>query len=261
MDHYTYSWEAARPALSRLRERKIPVVLCSSKTAAEMRPLVKRLCLHSPYIVENGGGIRIPRRFLPRPPAVCRILAGEYAIDLGTPYRTIIENIRDWRRRFRFRGFSEMSAVEIARACGLSLQEARRAKKREYDEPIILEETRPDRVKDFLRKVREAGLLCHRGGRFLHITGHHDKGRAMEIVADLCLQKWPRIVSVALGDSPVDLPMLQAADIPILIPGPDGKPDGSLVRALRNKRIAPFPGPDGWNRAILEWLNSIQTEN
>src|SRR5687768_8132133 len=78
LDHDTYSWEAARPALSRLRHLGIPLVLCSSKTAAELRPIAKRLGLQTPLIVENGGGIRLPRHFLDRPAADARSDAGEY---------------------------------------------------------------------------------------------------------------------------------------------------------------------------------------
>jgi mannosyl-3-phosphoglycerate phosphatase len=61
LDYGTYSWNEALPALSRLRALRIPVVLCSTKTAAEMQPLARELRLEAPYIVENGGGIRIPQ--------------------------------------------------------------------------------------------------------------------------------------------------------------------------------------------------------
>ncbi|MFB3153818.1 MAG: HAD hydrolase family protein, partial [Candidatus Acidiferrales bacterium] len=32
LDHNNYRWEAARPALKQLRARRMPVILCTSKT-------------------------------------------------------------------------------------------------------------------------------------------------------------------------------------------------------------------------------------
>ena len=36
LDHSTYSWKAAAPALAALRDRGIPLILASSKTSAEI---------------------------------------------------------------------------------------------------------------------------------------------------------------------------------------------------------------------------------
>jgi mannosyl-3-phosphoglycerate phosphatase len=44
----TYRWEPARPALDALKKRGIPLVLCSSKTRAEMEPLHADLGLDAP---------------------------------------------------------------------------------------------------------------------------------------------------------------------------------------------------------------------
>ena len=60
LDGTTYSYEAATPALTALREQGIPLVLVSSKTRAEMEPLRQRLVHHDPFIVENGGAVFIP---------------------------------------------------------------------------------------------------------------------------------------------------------------------------------------------------------
>ena len=58
LDHETYGFEAARPALEALRARRIPLVLASSKTAAEIAPLRARLGFSGcPAIVENGAGV------------------------------------------------------------------------------------------------------------------------------------------------------------------------------------------------------------
>ncbi len=58
LDHDAYSWDAAKPALDRLAERDIPVVLASSKTAREVEILQEQMGLSGrPAIVENGAGV------------------------------------------------------------------------------------------------------------------------------------------------------------------------------------------------------------
>jgi len=60
LDHSSYSFEAARPALEGLRARRIPVVPCTSKTRAEVEEIRTRLRNRDPFVVENGGAALIP---------------------------------------------------------------------------------------------------------------------------------------------------------------------------------------------------------
>jgi HAD superfamily hydrolase (TIGR01484 family) len=60
LDERTYRWDAARPALEALGSRGVPLLLCSSKTRAEMEALAGGLGLAWPFIVENGGALVIP---------------------------------------------------------------------------------------------------------------------------------------------------------------------------------------------------------
>ena len=53
-------YAAALPALDRLKRVQAPLVLCSSKTRAEMIPLWQELGLDAPLITENGGGVFAP---------------------------------------------------------------------------------------------------------------------------------------------------------------------------------------------------------
>ena len=60
LDHHTYSFEAALPALSVLKEEGIPLILNTSKTRSECQDLAQKLGLLTPIVVENGGGISFP---------------------------------------------------------------------------------------------------------------------------------------------------------------------------------------------------------
>ncbi len=57
MDHETYAFDEALPALEALAQDDIPVIVVSSKTRAEILPLVSQLKLTGPIIAENGAVI------------------------------------------------------------------------------------------------------------------------------------------------------------------------------------------------------------
>ena len=57
LDHKTYTFEPASEALSVLKSRKIPLILSSSKTKAEIERIQSKLTLKEPFIFENGSGV------------------------------------------------------------------------------------------------------------------------------------------------------------------------------------------------------------
>ena len=63
LDHSSYQWDRAKPALDLCQRFHVPVVLVSSKTRAEMVKLKDELGLSHPFISENGGGIFFPKEF------------------------------------------------------------------------------------------------------------------------------------------------------------------------------------------------------
>ena len=56
MDH-SYDLTPAKETIKILQKLSIPVILCTSKTASEVRVIRKELKLKDPYIVENGAAI------------------------------------------------------------------------------------------------------------------------------------------------------------------------------------------------------------
>ncbi len=57
LDHDTYAWKEAEPALDLCKTLKVPVILASSKTRAEMETIRREMSISDPFIAENGGGI------------------------------------------------------------------------------------------------------------------------------------------------------------------------------------------------------------
>jgi mannosyl-3-phosphoglycerate phosphatase len=244
LDSLSYSWEAARPALDALRERRIPLVLCSSKTRAEMAPLHAELGLDAPYVFENGGGIVIP----PGAPwsRLVRRDARPLLVRLGVPLRdlalALVLIARDSGARLR--GFSRLSTREVSDLTGLPEAKAALAKRREHGEPFVLESGDETALR---RAAERRGLRITRGGRFYHLTGPHDKGRAVRQVLSLLSPSG----SIGLGDAENDLSLLRAVERPILVPRPDGGVDAALASAFPDAERAPLPGPAGWNQAVL----------
>ncbi len=141
LDPASYSFEAAAEALTTLRDRGIPLLLVSSKTRAEIESIRLSLNNHEPFIVENGGGLHIPTGLFEFP-LEGAVLRGPYqVIESGTSYAELRKALKDIEGAVGrpLRGFGDMSVEEIGERTGLSAQEARLAKQREYDEPFVLE--------------------------------------------------------------------------------------------------------------------------
>ncbi|SQI39636.1 Putative mannosyl-3-phosphoglycerate phosphatase [Serratia plymuthica] len=61
LDHHSYCWQAAQPWLEQLAHTQTPLIIATSKTAAEVAPLQQQLGLsHWPFIAENGAQIVFP---------------------------------------------------------------------------------------------------------------------------------------------------------------------------------------------------------
>jgi mannosyl-3-phosphoglycerate phosphatase len=254
LDATTYSFEAAKQALDALRVRRVPIVIVSSKTRAEIEPLRFMLDNHDPFIVENGAALYIPQGTFAFPLEQA-LLRGPYQVmEWGTPYAALRAALKELEQGLgcRVRGFGDMPAEEIAARTGLALSEAHRAKQREYDEPFFFEgsEVEPQTIARWLEKK---AITCTRGGRFYHLTGDNDKGRACRVVID-CYRRQlgETLVTAALGDSLNDLPMLAIVDRPILVQKPDGSFDAEVQ--LPNLTYAPDIGPAGWNQAVLRLI-------
>ncbi len=248
LDSESYSFAAASEALRELRRKKVPLVLCTSKTRAELAPLRRRLKNAHPFIVENGGGIGIPRGYFGR--------GTPRRIDLGRRYLEVAAALDDLAReaRVRVRGFHHLTARQVSDETGLSLGDARLAKRREYDEPFFfLGEGEKGRAR-FARLARRRGFALTRGGRFWHLFAGSDKGVAVRRLMTLYRRAAGPCRMAALGDAANDLPMLSAAGRAVLLPARDGTFDRAVLRNLPGVIRASAPGPKGWNEAVLSLL-------
>lgn len=250
IDHDTYSFKEARHTLDRLRSRSIPVIICSSKTRAEIEVYRLRMGLNDPFIAENGGAIFVPGSALDLSD-VHFVEKGPYhVVELGVPHAdlwTVWKEIK--KKRFRMKGFSEMTIEEIAACTGLSLEEAALAAKREYSEPFMFLDT-SDQLRLLTSLLQEKRLRITRGGRFYHMIGQNDKGKAVRILTRVYANTYPdkKIWTAGLGDSANDIPMLRHVDMPVVIRKKTG--EWERVHGIDPIVYSDKPGPRGWAEVI-----------
>jgi mannosyl-3-phosphoglycerate phosphatase len=255
LDHKTYRFDAARPALEALEEKNIPLILCTSKTRAEVEKLRLKIGQTHPFVPENGAAVFIPRGYFSFSFSHDREDAHYLIIEFGTPYSGLRTGLEKMKRLFpqKIRGFGDLTVEEAARVCGFSLAEARLAKKRRYDEPFILKDKNLE--PQIEKAARALGLHLTRGSRFYHLLGANDKGKAVARLMDIYRQSGDKFISIGLGDSLNDLPMLEAVDHPILVQKPDGSYDPAVK--LPNLSFAPAPGPEGFRISILRLIDRL----
>lgn len=251
LDHNTYSFNAADQALKTLRSKNIPLVLCTSKTRKEIEFYRAKLNNKCPFISENGGGIFIPSSYFSKEFEYDRELGDYKVIDLGTSREVLSATLKSISEEtgIEIRGFSDMDVSEIANLTGLDEDTAKLAMERDHSEPFIIPEDNKysATIED---KINLKGYRHTRGGRFHHILGDNDKGKAVMILTNIYRLEFGEIKTVALGDSLNDLPMLEAVNIPILVQKPGGSYDPSIK--LSNLTFSDGIGPSGWNASILK---------
>jgi mannosyl-3-phosphoglycerate phosphatase len=255
LDHETYSLEAALPVIKTLKKRNIPLIFCTSKTRAEIETVRSQLQNNHPFISENGGALFIPKRYFSRKFNFTREDPDYLIVELGTPYSKLRDAVKKMRAltQGKVKGFGDLNFQEVAHLCGFSVDQAKLAKKREYDEPFILEnEAYMGKIQEI---ARHANLKITRGGRFYHLTGQNDKGKAVLVLKNIYIERTDKLKSIAVGDSSNDLPMLKAVDYPILVKKLDGSYDPSVK--LDNIILASGDGPAGWNDALLKLLDHL----
>lgn len=259
LDHSTYQWTAARRALQALRRRGSALVIVTSKSRAEVWPLLRDLRRRDPFVVENGGAIYLPGDYFPfRMEGAEGVGKSWQRVALGTPRRRLVASLAKAARRarVRVRGFAQMSAREVAGATGLELREARRALEREFDEPFVILDGEARAWPRLRREIRREGLRATRGSRFFHVLGRNDKGVAVRRLSGWFRRALgSRVRTVGLGDSPNDIALLRAVDISILVARPGGWYDLETLAAVPHARRAGGVGPVGWDRAVRKLLS------
>jgi len=258
LDHDSYSFDAALPALRRLQQLGVPVVPVTSKTLAELDTLLTALDINGPCIAENGGLIALPPGYLDGELALQPV--GRFEVRyLSLDYPAITAILSALRRDFgfAFTGFADMDADKVAALTGLDAAAAQRARQRLCSEPLLWQDSAAA-FDEFSRQLQDHGCTLTEGGRFFHVLGQTDKALAIERLNGWLLRAgFSGFTSIALGDSPNDSLMLQSADIAVVI----RRKDGSWLQLdTPGRKVATrASGPAGWNEFFAENLDKLMS--
>lgn len=255
LDHDTYDFEPARPAMNLLIQNHIPWVLNTSKTLAELQSLRKRLSHTHPVIVENGAGVAIPVGYFRELEDTLSEKDGFLYKAFGTPRARILEIVHQLRTKggYRFEGFDDWSLQQVMHATGLAKESAREASQRFFSEPIQWNGSTAEK-QFFLEELQTHGLFGLQGGRFLHIMGDVDKGRTALWLHQQYQKEWSHLTqTIGLGDSGNDIALLEIVDIACIIRSPAHAPP--QLHNKPNPRISSSFGPAGWNELVSKILS------
>jgi len=254
VDPLTRDYDPARPAIAALATVGVPLVLCSSRPRAEVELVSRLFGLGAPVIVENGAALIVPDGHLPHGVPGGRRDGEHHVLLLGPPRQRLREALAEVAAaaRVEVRLVADLPPGDRAASGGPAGFLARTSLHYEYTDPFLVE-----REEDAVALAREAdarGLRVARGERFFYLFGGADKGLALRTLLSLYEREGERPRTVALGTWPVDLPMLQAAHRPIVLPGPAGCVEPQLAAGLPHAERATRGGPEGWNDAVLAVL-------
>lgn len=257
LDHHNYSWQPAARALKSLSAQGIPVIINTSKTFREVVNLQRELALDAPFVVENGSALFIPKTALNDIEGAESYL-GYWQITLGENRSKVLEFLKQVRSSFKwsFEGFADWNVQGIMDKTGLSEGDAQLASERGFSEPIVWQDSEENFLL-FKEQAEAAGLKLLQGGRFVHVLGSTDKGKALEWLSEYYLEhletelKW-----IALGDSQNDVAMLSVADFPVLVKSPSAE-----FPVIENRDDVVYTneyGPAGWQQAIFDLLKEFK---
>lgn len=200
--------------------RGLPLVICSTRTRAEIEDVHRQLGVSHPFVAENGAALFVPIGYFGAPPAGARRIARYDVVEFGPPYDHVADAVVRCAAACSVAvvGFRQMTAAEIAGAFGVTESAARRAKRREYGEPfrIVNGDTRARRR--LARALEDEGLALTAGDRFDLAGPLGDEGLAIALARDLYFRAVGQIITVGFGDRLRDAALLQHVDLPMTAP-------------------------------------------
>ncbi|MDA3901128.1 MAG: HAD-IIB family hydrolase [Spirochaetes bacterium] len=242
LDHESYSYQFSLPGFRLLRDNGIPLIFVSSKTFEEIRDLQLELQNGSPFIFENGAGL-----------GFCNPETG-YSYELLVSFddhsliqvKSILQNGSYGKVTF----FDQMSAAQLSRLTGLSEKRAAYSLHRRGTLPFHTDIH--DLSLDRVNAVTEPyDIQVTRGGRFYHLLPKScSKGNAIKLLIEKCFSNAQNDnLTMGVGDSVNDLPMLEVVDYPFLV----RKYDGSILSEPRFVSVDES-GPAGFTSAVQSFL-------
>jgi D-glycerate 3-kinase len=259
LNHDTYDFSDAMPVMENLKQSGVPVIPCTSKTAAELFSLRIKLDNPYPFIVENGAAVFIPiGTFLKQPDDT--IVVGNYWVkEFTQPRSHWLALLQSLNHHYEgcYKGFSQMTLAEIIEATGLDETAAQESSQRDYGEPLMWQGTEQQKTQ-FVEALTLHGATILQGGRFIHVCGDANKGQALRwltAVYQTMSDDANEFVTVAIGDSHNDIAMLETADMALLIRSPSH--ELPKLNRTHDVYVSDAVAPLGWKQGVEKILGKL----
>ncbi len=252
-----YRYDSALPVIQQLQAYQIPVIPVTSKTRCEVECLCEEIGLRDSFIVENGSGIFIPETDQKLAQSDSQTSGGYGLKLLGCSYAEARQGLKQLANAIKhpLKGFADLSETELMQLTGLTTVAVKRAKNREFTEPFITPKNIDPAIIE--TTVQQLGFQMVIGDRFSHLMGQNaGKGKAVQWLVEQYQRCFPNVTiqTLGLGNSPNDLAMLQAVDLPIIVPGKQG-PHPSLNDF--GWHVASAPGSQGWANEVQSMIRHL----
>ena len=204
--------------------------------------------------MENGSCLYLPKSGFEKPENAAE--RDEYwSLVLGASHQVVNDVLQSI-------GLAEDAAVRLSQCTveqtieltGLNKAQAQQAIAREFSEPLIWRED-DSSLLSFQHQLKQHGLTTLQGGRFLHVIGDCDKGKATQALIGFY---GDNVKTIVLGDSANDAAMLSVGDISVIVNSPSNHQLQELVTPDIQTQE---PAPKGWREAIersLKLINLIE---
>ena len=247
LDEETFSCQPVLPVIEEITRSGVMIIPNTSKTRVETEAFLASINLNAPFSVENGANfLGLDQIQGALPPAWG---SNRFGLDIEEVNRRWEQiganqiNVRDLMAKCLM--LDEMNSADQTSILGLGCDDLTRAMQRSHSR-LLLFDGSLDELDTLKNAVSDAGLKITKGGRVFTLSGIHNKAMPLQYLRDHFTRaglKLPQII--AIGDGENDLDMLQAADIPCVIPRKNGfrldLPDAP------NPVFATEPAPSGWH--------------
>ena len=253
LDNFNYSFVPIYPFYDAISENSI-LIFNTSKTFKEICEVDQSLVANSPSIVENGSAIFIPAKLKLEISSTFKLLDKYKVIILGIELDEIEKLLMDpsvlhYLKNCNF--LNNMTIDEICKVTGLLPNIASKSRKRDFSKSFLWNGSISD-FKKFELALKNLNLRILKGGRFYHIIGSSNKGKALRLILEIYKKNFPyeSFITIALGNSENDNSMLKEADFAGVVRSSD-----DFILNLKRKKNVYYSNdiaPLGWKNVLLK---------
>jgi mannosyl-3-phosphoglycerate phosphatase len=238
---------------------RFPLVVCSTRTRAEIESIQRRFGFRHPFVSENGAAVYVPRGYFPFDPPGTRLVGDYHVLEYGRPYRDVVEALDATAQTLRITvvGFHHLPDEAVAQDCRLTVQQAQLAKRREYGEPFRIVSLQPDQRPRLFEGLAARGFGCTAGGRYDYVGAASDEVAGIRVLSQWYSRAFGPIVTVGLGDQVRDTALLQCVQVPVVVKRDDADPPVHLIMKRPAAPAASAGATERWRRGLRQFVRRV----